>query len=344
MNYCFILKRALAHVCLSALMLLCVGPLSAQSLQWHVENFGFFDNREVQSPYQQSQTLFGTRLGVELGVRRGSSSVFAGYAVVEEFGCLELAHKEWTMYYQYKQDGATGAFGVFPRRLLHRELPEAFLDDSIRYYTPNLYGALIQRTGEDGFAELYCNWRGRQSYEQREIFEISADGEYFLPLALLDFRVGFNAQLTHFSVRKGKTPDKVYDKVMLNPYVSASAEPVFFDACMLTAGALASFNRDRTDKVWKTPLGFMGDVMLEKAWFELANHLYVGMPQLSDYERYGMALHQGDAYYRSGFYDRVAASAYLLRKKNLTCCLSAAFHFTEGVVDNTQTLFVHILF
>ena len=338
------MKRTLAHGSLSALMLLGVGSLSAQTPQWHVENFGFFDNREVQSPYQHSQTLFGTRLGVELGVKRGPGSVFAGYAAVEEFGCRELAHKEWTMYCQYKQDGVTGAFGAFPRRLLHRDLPGAFLDDSIRYYTPNLYGALIQRTGEGGFAELYCNWRGRQSREQREIFEISADGEYAFLSALPCFRAGFNAQLTHFSVRKGKTSDKVYDKVMLNPYVSASAEPGFFDACMLTAGALVSFNRDRTDKVWKTPVGFMGDVKLEKAWFGLANHLYAGRPQLSDYERYGAALHQGNAYYRSGFYDRLEASAYLLREKNFNCRLSAAFHFTEGYVDNTQTLFVHILF
>lgn len=340
----FFVDKPIRNGLLAAILFISVCPVFAQSIVYHVENFGFFDNRETKSPYQISQTMFGTRLGAELGVKRGANSVYGGYVVLEEFGNLELAHKEWTFYYQYRDHGVTGAFGSFPRRLLRRELPESFLDDSIRYYTPNMYGALIQRTGENGFAELYCNWRGRQSHEQREIFEISADGEYAfssLPFAL---STGFFAQLTHFSVRKGKTSDKVYDKVMLNPYVSTSFNLGFIDTFTITAGALASFNRDRTDKIWKTPLGFMGDVQMRKGAFELGNHLYVGKPQLTDFERYGMELHQGDSYYRSAFYDRIDVTAYLLERKNLDCHFTASFHFSEGVMDNTQALYVHILF
>ena len=329
---------------LTLFLLVCSCRAFAVPIVYHVENFGFFDNREVRSPYQHSQTMFGTRLGAELGVRRGPSRVYAGYAVVKEFGRKELANKEWTLYYHYREGGVSGAFGAFPRRLLLRELPEAFIDDSLRYYSPNLYGALIQHTGGNGFVELYCNWRGRQSYTQREIFDIVADGEYVIPYTRSAISTGFNAQLTHFSVRKGKTPDNVYDKIMLNPYTRFTLSGSFIDTYSFTTGALLSFNRDRTDNIWKTPAGFMGDASASKGWFTLANHLYVGSPQFSDYELYGAELHQGDAYYRSSFYDRVDASVSLLNRKNLHCSFTASFHFTEGVTDCSQMLYVHILF
>ena len=36
-----------------------------------VSDNSFFDNREVHSPYQRSQTLFGSQLGVEAGLQFG---------------------------------------------------------------------------------------------------------------------------------------------------------------------------------------------------------------------------------------------------------------------------------
>lgn len=34
-------------------------------LVFDINNHNFFDNREVRSPYQRSQTLFGSQLGAE---------------------------------------------------------------------------------------------------------------------------------------------------------------------------------------------------------------------------------------------------------------------------------------
>ena len=84
-------------------------------------------------------------------------------------------------YYLYDNGRFSGAFGSFPRKILHRELPDIFVYYSLRYYSPVLHGALIKYECEYGYVEAYCNWINKQSGTQREIFEIVSDGKYFLP-------------------------------------------------------------------------------------------------------------------------------------------------------------------
>jgi len=282
----------------------------------HVESFGFFDNREVQSPHQFSGTYFGTRLSADWGLQLAGSSIAAGGYVVKDFGQRGISASDWTLYYRYEGTRFSGAFGSFPRRLLFRELPDVFVDEALRYYTPNLGGALIQYHSPRASIELYCDWLSRQSPSEREIFEIASDGEW---LASSTFHLGYNARLTHFSVRKGITPDKVYDKLMLNPHLTCSSHASSWGYYTLTVGLMASLNRDRTDKVWKSPYGMLCDATLgipfarSSAAIELRYRGYHGNPLMSDYERYG-------------------------------ALLTASFHFTEGVVDNSQQIHVRLHF
>ena len=338
------------------------GKSRTQSI-FHVENFGFFDNREVHSPYQFSGTYFGTRLGADGGFQFGNSSVAAGGYVIKDFGQRGLSASDWTLYYRYQGDRFSGAFGSFPRSLLFRELPDVFVDEVLRYYTPNLSGALFQmktyRYGvPNGFVELYCDWLSRQSYTEREIFEIVSDGEWH---AALPLTFGYNARLTHFSVRKGTTPDRVYDKLMLNPYTTFH-HGLGKGGFSLTAGLMASLNRDRNDKVWKTPIGFLSDARLGLPLFrngtaiELRDRLYAGQPLMSDYELYGTLLHRGDPYYRSSFYNRTDISLILLHKgfddsfsthiywPSIDCRITASFHYTESILDYSQQIRVRLLF
>lgn len=309
---------------------------------YHVETFGFFDNREVHSPYQFSGTYFGTRLSADGGLRWGNSSLAAGGYAIKDFGQKGLSASDWTLYYRYRDSRFAGTFGSFPRSLLFRELPDVFVDEAIRYYTPNLGGVLIQHQSRHGFTELYCDWLSRQSHTEREIFEIVSDGDWHVSNA---FNIGYNARLTHFSVRKGITPDRVYDKLMLNPYLTCG-----FGYFTCTMGLLASLNRDRTDKVWKAPWGALFDVVCGIPLFhspiglELRYRGYHGDPLMSDYELYGSLLHRGDPYYRSPHYNRADVSAILLRKSHVDCRVTASFHFTEGVMDNSQQIHVRLSF
>ena len=317
------------------------GGKSGDSSFYHVENFGFFDNREVQSPYQFSGTYFGTRLSADWGQRRGNSSLAVGGYIIKDFGQQGLSASDWTLYYRYKGSRFAGTFGSFPRNLLFRELPDVFVDEALRYYTPNLGGALFQYQSQRSYVELYCDWLSRQSPVEREIFEIVSDGEWYAPNA---FSLGYNLRLTHFSVRKGITPDKVYDKLMLNPYLAYR-----FGCFSCTMGLLTSLNRDRTDKLWKAPWGGLFDAVCEIPLFlspvglELRYRGYHGQALMSDYDLYGALLHRGDPYYRSPHYNRADASIRL-RTSNVDCRITASFHFTEGVMDNSQQLHVRLSF
>ena len=304
-----------------------------------IENYNFFDNREVHSPYQTSQTLFGSHLGADVGVQFGSNRVMIGAQFIKDFGSTGLFKKDFTFFYHYENERFSGAFGSFPRKLLHRELPDIFMYDSLRYYSPVLHGALIEYKCKYGYAEAYCNWINKQGEGQREIFEIVSDGRF----GYKGFYGGWNIQLLHFSVPRPSNGLKVYDKLMINPNFGYERDRFgWFDFFAVEAGLMLSLNRDRNDMVWKSPVGFLGDVRLRKWRFELRDRIYVGEQQFTDYELYGTQLHRGDPYYRSSLYNRTDICFYLLYNKYVQCYVNASFHYTERKLDTSQQVILCI--
>ena len=304
-----------------------------------IENYSFFDNREVRTPYQTSQTLFGSYLGADIGLEFGHNKVFAGVNLIKDFGVSGLLKNDLTFYYHYDNGCFSGAFGAFPRSILRRELPDIFVYDSLRYYSPVLHGALIEYSCEYGYMEAYCNWINKQGEGQREIFEIVTDGRF----GFKGYYGGWNIQLLHFSVPRPSDGLSVYDKLMINPHIGFESERIgWFDYLGVEAGLMLSLNRDRNDMIWKTPVGFLGDVRLRKWRFELRNRLYIGDPQFSDYELYGSQLHRGDPYYRSPMYDRTDVCLYLLNNKVVKCYVNASFHYTEKRLDCSQQVILYI--
>lgn len=304
-----------------------------------IENFSFFDNREVHTPYQRSQTLFGSRLGADLGVKFGDNKIMAGVQLVKDFGTNDIFKHDFTFYYHYDNGRFSGAFGAFPRKMLLNKLPDIFVYDSLRYYSPTLQGALIQYKSVYGYAEAYCNWINKQGVDEREIFEIVTDGRF----GHKGLFVGWNAQLLHFSVPRPSNGLKVYDKVMVNPYFAFERDNVgWFDFISAQAGLMLSLNRDRNNMVWKTPIGFLCDVRVRKWRIELRNRLYTGNPQFSDYELYGPQLHRGDPYYRSSLYNRTDVCFYLLNRNYVHCYINASFHYTERRIDYSQQVILNL--
>lgn len=324
------------------LLVLCSIDVMAQEkpeLMFEVYDQSFFDNREVRTPYQRSQTLFGSLLSLEGGLRFGAHTITAGVHGIKDFGDNGLVGQDLTFYYSYEEGHFSGAFGSFPRRLLRRELPDIFVYDSIRYYTPTLHGALLQYTGSHGYAEVYCNWLNKQGVGEREIFEIVSDGR----IGCKGYYAGWNIQLTHFSVPRPANGLKVYDKLMINPHVGFEKSALgWVDAFAVEAGLMLSLNRDRTDMLWHSPMGFLGDVKLRKWRFEVRDRLYAGNRQFTHYETYGAQLHCGDPYYRSSLYNRTDISFYLLNRPNVQCYAAASMHFTEGSLDNSQQVVLRI--
>lgn len=305
-----------------------------------VDYFSFFDNREVKSPYQKSQTIFGSRLVGEVGIQFGPNQIMVGGLGIKDFGEHDWVKSALTYYYHYEDGHFSGAFGLFPRQRLKGELPDIFIYDSLRYYSPTINGALIQYTNHHGYAEMYCNWISKQGYNKREVFEIVSDGRF----GHKGFFGGWNFQLLHYALPSNTTNEHIYDKIMLNPFVGFETNRVeWLDALTLNAGAVLSFNRDRTDMVWRYPLGFMGEIKLRKWRFELHDQLYTGEHQYQGYEKHGSSLFRGDPYYRSNFYNRTNVTFYLLSKDYIQCRATASMHFTEGEIDNSQQIILNIV-
>ena len=306
---------------------------------YDVRDYSFFDNREVHTPYQRSQTLFGTCLMGEIGVQWDAHSIMAGGYGIKDFGHRGIAAADLTLYYHYAEGHFSGAFGAFPREQLRRELPDIFVYDSLRYYTPVLHGALIQYTGRYGYAEFYCNWINKQGVGEREIFELVTDGRF----GHKGYYVGWNVQLTHFSVPRPAHGLKVYDKLMIHPHAGFERSRLgWLDALSIEAGLMLSLNRDRCDMLWHSPMGFLGDLKVRKWRFELRNRLYAGNPQFTHYEVYGAQLHRGDPYYRSPLYNRTDIRFYLLNRADVQCYAGASFHCTEGKLDNSQQVVLRV--
>ena len=306
---------------------------------YDIDNVNFFDNREVHSPYQVSQTLFASRLDAEIGIQFDANSIMVGIMAVKDFGQSGTAKQELNFYYHYEERNFSGAFGAFPRKRLKQELPNIFVYDSIRYYSPTIYGALIQYTTNFGYAEFYCNWLNKQGKGQREIFELITDGRF----GHKGYYLGWNIQLTHFSVPRPSNGLHVYDKLMIYPHVGIERSPSsMIDAISLEAGCLLSLNRDRSDMLWHSPIGFLGEVKLRKGRFEICDYLYAGNPQFTHYEVHGASLHRGDPYYRSPLYNRTDVRFYLLNRQNVQCYAGASLHYTEGTLDNSQQVVLRV--
>ena len=300
---------------------------------YNVDNLNFFDNREVHSPYQRSQTLFGSSLEIEVGLQFDANTIMVGAVGIKDFGKSGIAKKDLTFYYHYEEGHFSGAFGAFPRNRLKQELPDIFIYDSLRYYSPTLHGALIQYTSSHGHAEFYCNWINKQGVGEREIFELVTDGRF----GHKGYFLGWNVQLTHFSVPRPHDGKHVYDKLMIHPHLGFEKSLLsWIDAFSLNMGLMLSLNRDRKDMLWKSPMGFLGDIKLRKWRFELRDRLYAGNPQFSDYEIHGAQLHRGDPYYPSNLYNRTDICFYLLNRINVQCHIGASFHYTEKALDTSQ--------
>lgn len=318
------------------MIFMAVGPLRAQKFLWEVDFLGFFDNREFKAPYQIPQTLFGTRLSPELGIGfRENHQLMAGVSWMGEFGSDKTSIVDWTVYYRYKSKQLNASFGSFPRRQLVEEYPMAMLYDSLLYFNPNINGMLLQYFMPCGYAEVYVDWRSKQSNRDREIFTIASDGR----IDIRRFFTGWYLTLNHFAKPRLAEGEHVVDNLMFNPYAGVDlSELLFLDKLRLKAGLLLSMNRNRGDGKWISPAGFLGEVIAEWRFLGLSNLIYAGKDQLTFYDEFGADLHYGDPFYRAPFYDRVDVYAYLLRKKFVECKVSANFHIVDRSVQSQQQL------
>ena len=317
------------------LSLLCVNGYS----QWLTADLyydGLFDNREFKGD-MQPQTIYGMRLMPEIGIDLLPHKIRAGFSKTWEFGANDNIDPEIILYYKYSGP-VNYYFGAIPRSNLQRQLPDAFLYDSIAFIEPTVKGTLIQYYYRDVFeTELYCNWFSRQTETQREAFRIVWDG--YVHSGVLG--AGWFAAMTHFA--KPKEPGHfIYEKFQLYPYLTLDLTDDNFSrfSFKANAGVLCSLVRCRKDEQWHSPTGFMGDVQMRWKGFDIKSTVYAGdcqQPFLNDTEA-GLKFHRSDPFYNHTFYNKTEFGILLVSDHFVQFGFRWNLHFTPGTPVHNQQL------
>ncbi len=322
------------------LLFLCATPLSAQTFVWQAGTHAFFDNEEyAHSSVQSSQTMSGVHIVPQVGVDwQGTHRIMAGVDVLKEFGSdLLLDRASLLAYYAFDGEYFDFRMGAFPRRGTLDRYPRMFFQDSIANFRPAVTGLFWEYHRLHGYANVWLDWTGKQTEEQRETFFIGWSGRYN--------KGAFYAQhfgyMYHFAKRlNASASDPLHDNGLLLTSAGIDFSHLTgFDRLELNAGWSCGLERNRDeDNRWYVPHGLLAELQVEFRGMGLHNTYYRGQPQQRFYPQYGHALYWGDTFYRTREYNRTDLYVRFVQSSVVNIKLSVSFHFAEGRMYNSQSL------
>ena len=321
------------------LLVLGVGCANAQKLLYDVDFLLNFDNREINSKYEPSQTIFGFRLTPAIGVGLtdslgGTHRLMAGVSYLQPCGAgWKKVAVTPTVFYHYTYRGFAMHTGFVPYSEMYIALPDYLRSDSLAFACPNIQGALFQYRSRHGYVMAMCDWRGMMSSDTREAFRIVGGGRYEKNW----FYTGGYIQMNHLS-HNADTITGVCDDLLVNPLVGFSvAQYTPLDSLAFQVGYLGGLQRDRKagDTYWCH--GMQADVSLVWRFIGFRNTLYWGQNQMPLYKQYGQLLNQGDPRYQARLYNRTDLYFYIVRRSFVTCFAGWSLLLTDhGTVSNQQ--------
>lgn len=346
----------LFSVCLSALAVSPVDTVKKKPLVprflYNVDAAVWFDNREYKGPIQMPQTIFAFRLSPEIGVgltdrEGGDHSVIAGVHYIQPMG------GNWrdvrfhpTVFYQYQFKGISMRLGAIPYKYFIRQLPDFLRYDSIAYARPNIQGALVQYQSKHGYVEAMCDWRGMQRPDQREMFQVTLDGEYSYQ-GLFRYYVGGIAEMNHKAGCAPPTPyEDVCDEATLSPNIGIDfSSPTPLNVLSLRASYIFSYQCQRSDNTKYRLQGMLLEFMINWRWLGMKNTFYYGDNLMPLYGIFGANFNQGDPFYQSKIYNRTDFYVYLVRKSFINCYFSWNLHWEPlgGLQHQQQVIAVFSL-
>lgn len=316
--------------------------IQAQDLTYQIGVHHFFDNREVQTPYSDPQTLFGIRISPELvwvksDMKGALHQIKAGVHYLQPIGAsLSFGQFDPILYYRYGQKNLKLHFGIIPYNLLVEKLPIHILSDSLSYFYPNINGSLIQYQAQKGFFEAMLDWRGAMSQTTREAFRVILKGRYYFNR----FSVGGYAFLNHLANKAPTEPKEgVCDNYLMAPELGFHlTKNNILDTTSLRISYIFSSTRERITNTTIQSQGIGLDLFLKWRFLAFQNTLYIGNNMMPFYNQYGSTLHLGDPYYRAPQYNRTSCMFYLIKNDFVTCLFSWNFHFIKGYPIGHQQL------
>jgi hypothetical protein len=323
-------RRGVFFLCLLAL------AARAFSVEYRVSFDGVLDNMEYGAPSSAlvDRTIFLSRTEGEAGILLGGGhGIRGGLSFTQEFGAQESPDNlHLLLYYRYEGEEARFRFGAFPRAGA-LDLPEWFFGSEAACVRPFVHGAVVEAARWGIAAAAWVDWIGRQSAVVNESFLFG----YGLKYARGPFFLRHDFMMYHLA---GTDPPAPGSHVRDNGGASAEAGAAFgraacFDTLSISAGAIASIDRDRGDGLWHMPKGGFVSGFAGSGFLALRGFYYAGEPQ--------RLMWGGDFYNFSdiGTFGRVDLMARFAKKENVRAELYQSLHFYDGRVGYSQHFLLH---
>ncbi|MDB5148128.1 MAG: hypothetical protein JWQ57_2148 [Mucilaginibacter sp.] len=310
--------------------------LAQGSLDIHFNGLGFMDNREYKDFVARSRTYSGVRTTLDLGLNIDSLNHFiVGANGIHEFGAKPYFLKVNPVAY-YSFTGKSWLFnaGAFPREGLLDDYPRALLNDTLRYYRPNVEG-LLARYHNAHFTETgWIDWVSRQTVTDREQFLFGFSGKY-RPSLTGPFYVSHYFLLEHDAGAEVLLPD---DHIQDNGGGQVRlgldfSHKTFLDSLSIEGGGMMSFERVRGVDGFHKPTGFVANAYLSWKRFALFDEFYKGQ---------GSHIIYGDSFYEKKTYNRldIIYTPFLYKRVKGQFILS--LHQTPGYSSNQEAFRVTV--
>ena len=322
-----LLRRAAALV---AVVFVCLSVSAERpELTWNVDFRSVFDNREGDDTYTAADTYFFTQFAPEVGLRFTRHDRISGGLVWTQPIGYDWDGKRVVPTVYYAREGLWGgAVGLFPKTLLHEELPNFLESDSLDYFQRNIRGLLLQYNGRSGFVDMYIDWRQRRTETKREAFDIVFHGRWNPRGGR--FFVGGYAMMNHYALTRNAADDQhIVDNFLVNPYVGVDlSRTTALDSLVVRAGGLLTVERNRAYSDWKAPGGGWFDVTARWRWLELKNTFYAGGKLFPSYAEHGSQLYLGEPYYSSDLFNSTDVTAHIISNRYVDLGISLKFNAT----------------
>lgn len=317
-----------------AFCVLTAGSALAQSVDVHFNALGFLDNHEYKEFVDRSHTYSGTRTALDFGLKLDSVNSFVvGVNALHEFGARTFFGKvDPVAYYQYKSSNWQFNAGMFPREGLVSDYPRALLNDTLRYYRPNVEGLLAQYHDKHFKETFWLDWVSRQTATDREQFLFGASGKYY-PKVDGSFYVSHYFLLLHDAGAAVLLPnDHINDNggAQVRLGLDLSHKQRLFDSLAVEAGGMFSLERSRGIDGFQTPKGFVASAYFGYRRFAIYDEFYKGEGSHIDY---------GDSYYSFRTYNRIDVIYTPFLFKNIKGQFIFSFHQSTQSTGSNQQAF-----
>lgn len=338
------MTRHFFSVCIAFLLFLLGGvmPGHSQSLDCQLNVDGFIDNSEGDDTYRSTMTHIGLGITPTLSFtsRDQYHTIVGGWNGLIELGDQNgFIQGRPVVYYQYQTPALRFLFGSISRSLLHEQLPDYLICDSIRYYRPVIMGFDFLYNFMNGYAELFLDWIQTRTQTDREQFMVGIDTRFQWGM----LQAGLNGYYYHYALEKNGLDmgHHIHDNLVVHPFLGFDlSRQCFLDSLYLRTGVLFQADRDRVDDQWHVPVGFMGE--LYASWQRLAYRqtFYRGArQQVFGNEGFGK-YYWGDTYVQSPWYSRTDISYDFIHSRWATVSAQLTFHVTNAGLNWHQLLTV----